>query len=159
MLLSINKLHSPMSVVPKVVDIDPQGSIGPSNGSINSYGVKWGHWTARGSMNNCWGLQKSLRTTDLCEEVDHVNTIFRTGPSAMHVVLEGDHFGHPWLRSIWKCNVFHPSPSCNTWHLKIFLQIFRNAVCGHIFPFLYRTLHRSTVDPLIGVWGALVMAL
>jgi len=26
----------------KVVDIDPQGSIGPYKGSINSYGVEWG---------------------------------------------------------------------------------------------------------------------
>jgi len=40
----------------KVVDIDPQGSIGPSNGSINSHGVEWG------SLNNFWGLlgQRSL---------------------------------------------------------------------------------------------------
>jgi len=30
-----------MSVVLKVVDIDPQRSIGPSNGSINSHGVEW----------------------------------------------------------------------------------------------------------------------
>jgi len=29
-------------VVLKVVDIDPQGSIGPSKGSINSHGVEWG---------------------------------------------------------------------------------------------------------------------
>jgi len=28
-------------VVLKVVDIDPQGSIGPSEGSINSHGVEW----------------------------------------------------------------------------------------------------------------------
>jgi len=38
------------SVVLKVVDIDPQGSIGPSTGSINSHGVEWG------SVDNCWGL-------------------------------------------------------------------------------------------------------
>jgi len=29
-------------VVLKVVDIEPQGSIGPSKGSINSHGVEWG---------------------------------------------------------------------------------------------------------------------
>ena len=34
------------SGVPKVVDIDPQGSIGTSRGSMNSKGVE------RGSMNN-----------------------------------------------------------------------------------------------------------
>jgi len=31
-----------MPVVLKVVDIDPQGSIGPCKGSINSHGVEWG---------------------------------------------------------------------------------------------------------------------
>jgi len=30
-------------MVLKVVDIDPQGSIGPSKGLINSHGVEWGH--------------------------------------------------------------------------------------------------------------------
>jgi len=30
-------------MVLKVVDIDPQGSIGPSKGTINSHGVQWGH--------------------------------------------------------------------------------------------------------------------
>jgi len=30
------------AVVLKVVDIDPQGSIEPSKGSINSHGVEWG---------------------------------------------------------------------------------------------------------------------
>jgi len=29
-------------MVLKVVDIDPQGSVGPSKGSINSHGVEWG---------------------------------------------------------------------------------------------------------------------
>jgi len=29
------------AVVLKVVDINPQGSIGPSKGFINSHGVKW----------------------------------------------------------------------------------------------------------------------
>jgi len=29
-------------VVLKVVDIDSQGSIGPSKGSVNSRGVEWG---------------------------------------------------------------------------------------------------------------------
>ena len=37
-------------VVFKVVNIDPQGSIGPSQESITSHGVEWG------SMNNCWSL-------------------------------------------------------------------------------------------------------
>ena len=44
------------AVVFKVVDIDPQGSVGPSERSINSHGVEWGHRMARGSMNKCWGL-------------------------------------------------------------------------------------------------------
>jgi len=43
-------------VVLEVVDIDPQGSIGPSKGSINSHGVEWGSLNGQGSMNNCWGL-------------------------------------------------------------------------------------------------------
>jgi len=30
------------AVVLKMVDIDPQGSFGPSKGSINSYMVEWG---------------------------------------------------------------------------------------------------------------------
>jgi len=33
--------HCSSSVVLKVVDIDPQGSIGPSKGSINSHRVEW----------------------------------------------------------------------------------------------------------------------
>jgi len=36
------------SVVLKVVDIDPQGSIGPSKGSINSHRVKWGTLNGQG---------------------------------------------------------------------------------------------------------------
>jgi len=43
-------------VVLKVVDIEPQGSIGPSKGLINSHGVEWGSLNGQGSMNNCWGL-------------------------------------------------------------------------------------------------------
>jgi len=35
-------------VVLKVVDIDPQGSIGPSKGSINSHGVDWGSLNGQG---------------------------------------------------------------------------------------------------------------
>jgi len=35
-------MHQFSSVDLKVVDIDPQGSIGPSKGSINSHGVEWG---------------------------------------------------------------------------------------------------------------------
>jgi len=31
------------SVVLIVVDIDPQGSVGPSKGSINNHRVEWGH--------------------------------------------------------------------------------------------------------------------
>jgi len=34
--------HLCLPVVLKVVDIDPQGSIGPSKGPINSQGVEWG---------------------------------------------------------------------------------------------------------------------
>jgi len=33
--------HSTRSVVLKVIDIDPQGSNGPSKRSINSHGVEW----------------------------------------------------------------------------------------------------------------------
>ena len=49
-LIFLFVLDIPMStaVVVKVVDIDPQGSIGPSKGSIKSHGVKRGHWMARG---------------------------------------------------------------------------------------------------------------
>ena len=36
------------TVVLKVVDIDPQGSIGPSEGSINSNGVEWGSMNGQG---------------------------------------------------------------------------------------------------------------
>jgi len=36
------------SVVLKVVDIDPQGSIGPSKGLINSHRVKWGALNGQG---------------------------------------------------------------------------------------------------------------
>jgi len=55
-------------VVLKVVDIDPQGSIGPSKGSINSHGVEWGSLNGQGSMNNCWGLleQWSLQIINYC---------------------------------------------------------------------------------------------
>jgi len=36
------------AVVLKVVDIDPQGSIGPPKGSINSHGVEWGSLNGQG---------------------------------------------------------------------------------------------------------------
>jgi len=39
-LISSRLLSRP--VVLKVVDIDPQGSIGPFKGLINSHGVEWG---------------------------------------------------------------------------------------------------------------------
>ena len=45
------------SVVLKVVDIDPHGSIGPSKRSINSQGVEWG------SMNGQGVNEKLLRST------------------------------------------------------------------------------------------------
>jgi len=35
-------------VVLKVLDIDPQGSIGPPKGSINSQGVEWGSLSGQG---------------------------------------------------------------------------------------------------------------
>jgi len=38
----LNIARTPKTVVLKVVDIDPQGSIGPSKGSINSHVVEWG---------------------------------------------------------------------------------------------------------------------
>jgi len=40
-------LHS-KPVVLKVVDIDPQGSIGPSEGSISIQGVEWGSLNGQG---------------------------------------------------------------------------------------------------------------
>jgi len=36
------------AVVLKVVDIDPQRTIGPSKGSINSNGVEWGSLNGQG---------------------------------------------------------------------------------------------------------------
>ena len=45
---NIEKKTLPTSVVLKVVDIDPQGSIGPSKGSINSHGVEWGSLNGQG---------------------------------------------------------------------------------------------------------------
>jgi len=35
-------------VVLKVVDIDPQGSIGPSKGLTNGHGVEWGSLNSQG---------------------------------------------------------------------------------------------------------------
>jgi len=35
-------------VVLKVVDIDPQGSIGPSKGSINTHVAEWGSLNGQG---------------------------------------------------------------------------------------------------------------
>jgi len=37
-----------MAVVLKVVDIDPQGSIGPSKGSMNSHRAEWGSLNDQG---------------------------------------------------------------------------------------------------------------
>jgi len=41
-------LHQSKPVVVKVVDIHPQGSVGPSKGSINSHGVEWGSLNGQG---------------------------------------------------------------------------------------------------------------
>jgi len=35
-------------VVLKLVDIDPQGSIGPSKGLTNGHGVEWGSLNSQG---------------------------------------------------------------------------------------------------------------
>jgi len=43
-------VHLCRAVVRKVVDINPQESIGPSKGLVNSHRVECG------SVNNCWGL-------------------------------------------------------------------------------------------------------
>jgi len=40
--------NSSMAVVLKVVDIDPQGSIGPSKGSLNNHRVEWGSLNSQG---------------------------------------------------------------------------------------------------------------
>jgi len=62
-----------------VVDIDPQGSIGSPKGSINIHGVEWGHWMARGSMNNCWGLLKqwSLQFKIIVNRARNANGVFQ----------------------------------------------------------------------------------
>jgi len=39
---------NPKAVVLKLVDIDSQGSIGPSKESINSHGVEWGSMNGQG---------------------------------------------------------------------------------------------------------------
>jgi len=36
-----------------MVDIDSHGSIGQSNGSVNSHRVEWGSLNGQGSMKNC----------------------------------------------------------------------------------------------------------
>jgi len=59
-------------VVLKVVDIDPQGSIGPSKGLTNRHGVKWG------SMSNCWGLleQWSLQFKSIVNLARNANGVY-----------------------------------------------------------------------------------
>jgi len=66
-------------VVLKVVDIDPQGSIGPSKGSINSHGVERGSLNGQGSMNNCWGLleQWSLRFKIIVNRARNANGVIQ----------------------------------------------------------------------------------
>ena len=68
-------------VVLEVVDIDPQGSIGPSKGSMNCHGVEWGLWMARGSMNNCWcwGLLEhwSLQFKIIVNRARNANGVFQ----------------------------------------------------------------------------------
>jgi len=46
----LKKYGNSKSVVLKVVDIDPQGSIGPSKGLINSHGVEWASLNGQGVM-------------------------------------------------------------------------------------------------------------
>jgi len=46
--IKINLSGNARPVVHKVVDIDPQGSIGPSKASINSQGVEWGSLNGQG---------------------------------------------------------------------------------------------------------------
>jgi len=48
-------------VVLKVVDIDPQGSIGPSKGSINSRGVEWGSLNAQGVNEQLLGSAGTMK--------------------------------------------------------------------------------------------------
>jgi len=61
------------SVVLKVVDIDPQGSIGPSKGSNG------GQWMARGSVKNCWGLLEiwSLQFKIVVNRARNANGLFQ----------------------------------------------------------------------------------
>jgi len=68
-----------ISVVLKVVDIEPQGSIGPSKGSINSHGAEWGSLNNQGSMTNCWGLleQWSLQIKIIVNPARNANSVFQ----------------------------------------------------------------------------------
>jgi len=47
-LTHLYKFGYTKSVVLKVVDIDPQGSIGPPKGTINSQRVEWGSLNGQG---------------------------------------------------------------------------------------------------------------
>jgi len=62
-----------------MVDIDPQGSIAPSKGLINSHGTEWGHWMARGSINNFCGLleQWSLQFKIIINRARNGNGVFQ----------------------------------------------------------------------------------
>jgi len=66
-------------VVLKVADINPQRSIGPSKGSINTHGVKWGSLNGQGSMNNCWGPleQWSLQFKIIVNRARNANSVFQ----------------------------------------------------------------------------------
>jgi len=68
-----------IAVVLKVVDIVHQRSIGPSKGSINSHGSIGGHWMARGSMTNFWGVleQWSLQFKIIVNRARNANGVFQ----------------------------------------------------------------------------------
>jgi len=69
----------PKPVVLKVVDIDFQGSIGPSNGSINSHRVEWESLNGQGSTNNCWDLLEhwSLQFKIIVNRARNANGVFQ----------------------------------------------------------------------------------
>jgi len=66
-------------VVLKVVDMDPQGSIGQSKRSVNSHGVEWGSLNGQGSMKNYWGLleQWSLQLKIIVNRARKTNVVFQ----------------------------------------------------------------------------------
>jgi len=66
-------------MVLKVVDIDPQVSIGPSKGSINSQGVEWESLNGQGSMKHCWGLLEiwSLQFKIIVNRARNANGLFQ----------------------------------------------------------------------------------